>query len=165
MEEYEHSFKVTSIKPFIEFCEKNDFKQASVSSQNRKVYESVYNPHLIARLTIEKEGNKENTYFDFKLAGNEVEGKKLSKESETLLVSKELMPFVTSILDVLSFKLVADNFRTRYVYNKDGIIFEIDDYTVPEMKVVAVEGNKEAVESLCNNELKSTVKKYSINLK
>ena len=164
MEEYEHSFKVTSIKPFIEFCEEFGFKQVSVSSQNRKVYQSVYNPHLISRLTTEKEGNKLNTYFDFKLAGNEIEGKKLSQESETLVVTDDLMPFVTSTLDVLNFKLVADNFRTRYVYDKDGITFEIDDYTVPDMKVVAVEGRKDVVESLCNNGLQKILKKYSISL-
>ncbi len=163
MQEYEHSFKVKSIEPFIEFCKKHDYEQVAISKQNRKVYESRYNHHLISRLTTDEIDNETTTYFDFKLAGNEIDGKKLSQESETLIVTNQLMPFVNSILDVLGFNLVADNFRTRYVYEKDGIIFEIDDYTVPNMKVIAVEGVKEEVENLCDNELKPLLNKYSIN--
>lgn len=162
MEEYEHSFKVTSIEPFIEFCKKNGYRHVSVSSQNRKVYESDYNPHLISRLTTERVRNKTNVYFDFKLSENEIEGKKISQESQTLIVTEELMLFVKSALNILSFRLVADNFRTRYVYEKGGLTFEIDDYTLPEMKVIAVEGSKEAVENLCNNELKEILQKFAI---
>ncbi len=163
MEEYEHSFKVKFIEPFIKFCKENNFKQISVASQNRKVYESIYNSHLISRLTVEKDENGRKTYFDFKFAGVEIDGKKSSKESEVLVVTDELMPFVLSLLDVLNFKLVADNFRTRYVFIKDDIIFEIDDYTSPEMKVVAVEGERNKVENLCNNELKAIIDEFKIN--
>lgn len=73
------------------------------------------------------------------------------------------MPFVLSVLDVLNFKLVADNFRTRYVYIKDDIMFEIDDYISPKMKVVAIEGEKNKVEKLCNNELKPIIDEFKIN--
>lgn len=163
MEEYEHSFKVTSITPFIEFCNEHSYKQISVSTQNRKVYESAYNPHLISRLTINKMEDKTTTYFDFKLSGKEIDGKKLSQESETLLVTDEMQSFVASTLEILSFKLVADNFRTRYVFANDDIIFEIDDYTTPNMKVLAVEGNKDKVEYLCNNQLKALLDKYALN--
>lgn len=163
MEEYEHSFKVKFLEPFIKFCEENNFKQISATSQNRKVYESIYNSHLISRLTIEKDKNETKTYFDFKFAGVEIDGKKTSKESETLVVTDKLMPFVLSVLDVLNFKLVADNFRTRYVYIKDDIMFEIDDYISPKMKVVAIEGEKNKVEKLCNNELKPIIDEFKIN--
>ena len=60
------------------------------------------------------------------------------------------MEAIKSILNVLEFYEVANNFRTRYVYQKNGVIFEIDDYTKPKMKVVAVEGVDEEVEIVCN---------------
>lgn len=157
MNEYEHSYKVKSIEPFIDFCKVNGYKEISVTKQNRKVYENKNNPQLISRLTYEQTINNEKTTFDFKLSGKEIDGKKLSKESETLVVTKENKSFVDSILDVLDFILVADNFRTRYVYSKNDVIFEIDNYTKPEMKVVAIEGEENAVEKLCENELKSII--------
>lgn len=80
-----------------------------------------------------------------------------------MVVTDKLMPFVLSVLDVLNFKLVADNFRTRYVYIKDDIMFEIDDYISPKMKVVAIEGEKNKVEKLCNNELKPIIDEFKIN--
>ena len=163
MEEYEYSFKAKSIEPFIRYCERNNFKKIAVSWQNRKVYASDYNPHLISRLTTEKINGRTKVTFDFKQAGVEVDGKKLSKESETLVVTDRLMPFVESILDTLSFKLVAEDFRTRYVYRKGDITFEIDDYIIPKMKVVAIEGDKTAVEKLCDNDLKNLIRKNAEN--
>ena len=38
--------------------------------------------------------------------------------------------------------------RKRWVYKKDEITFEIDDYKEPKMKVVAIEGNKEQVDKV-----------------
>ena len=55
---------------------------------------------------------------------------------------------IESILKTLEFKLVADNIRTRYVYKKNEIKFEIDDYKIPKAQVVAIEGNKEEVDQL-----------------
>lgn len=43
MEEYEYSFKVSSIKPYIEYCENNNYEKVSEVTQNRVVYE---NKHL-----------------------------------------------------------------------------------------------------------------------
>ena len=45
--------------------------------------------------------------------------------------------------------------RKRYVYFKDGVKFEIDNYTQPAMKVAAIEGEKEKVDKVYNE-----VKKY-----
>ena len=66
MEEYEYSFKVSSIKPYIEYCEKNDYKKESEILENRKVYENKYNPNIIARITKTVIGLKEQIVFDCK---------------------------------------------------------------------------------------------------
>lgn len=162
MQEYEHSFKVKNIEPFIDYCKKNGYTEISISIQNRKVFENKHNPKLISRLTINEINNKSQINLDFKLSGKEIDGKKLSKESESLILSKEDVNVVMSMLDILDFKLVADNFRTRYVYEKNNIIFEIDDYTVPNMKVVAVEGDELYVEALCTKDLQPLLKQYNI---
>ena len=47
MEEYEYSFKVDSIKPYIDYCEKNSYKK-SINVQNRIVYENIHNRNIIA---------------------------------------------------------------------------------------------------------------------
>ncbi len=47
MQEYEHSFKVKNIEPFIDYCKKNGYTEISISIQNRKVFENKHNPKLI----------------------------------------------------------------------------------------------------------------------
>ena len=63
-------------------------------------------------------------------------------------LSNENLKIIKSILDVLEFKVAADNYRTRYVFEKGNVKFEIDDYTRPEMNVVAVEGDEKLVEKV-----------------
>lgn len=150
MKEYEYSFKVESIQPIIKYCVNNGYEQKYVSKQNRIVYETKNNSHIIARLTTENVNNTTSTYFDFKNVDNKNENFKISNESIALKVTDENMEAIKSILNVLEFYEVANNFRTRYVYQKNGVIFEIDDYSKPKMKVVAIEGIDEEVEIVCN---------------
>lgn len=64
---------------------------------------------------------------------------------------------ILSILDTTDFILQSDNVRTRYVYKKDDVMFEMDDYTKPQiMQVVALEGNQEKVEQIYN-EIKNLI--------
>ena len=51
-----------------------------------------------------------------------------------------------SILETLNFVEAANNLRKRYIYQKGGVKFEIDEYIRPQMNVVAIEGEKEEVE-------------------
>ena len=44
-----------------------------------------------------------------------------------------------------------------YVFEKDNIKFEIDDYSRPKMKIVAVEGEGQLVQEVC-----ATFKDYKI---
>ncbi|MFV0250086.1 MAG: hypothetical protein ACK5HP_03535 [Bacilli bacterium] len=56
-----------------------------------------------------------------------------------------------SIIDFLGYKEDKILDRTRYVYQKDDITFELDSYNSPEvMFVVAVEGEKEKTDSVYN---------------
>lgn len=58
--------------------------------------------------------------------------------------------FVDSMLGMLNFSFYKELKRKRYVYFKDGVKFEIDNYTQPAMKVAAIEGEKEKVDKVYN---------------
>ena len=144
MEEYEYNFKVKSIDPYINYCKKNNYIEQIVK-QNRIVYESSYNDNLIARITT---NNNEETILDFKNVNQNDDLLKISNESLPLKVDN--LETVYSILDTLNFKKKSNLLRTRYIYKKDDFTFEIDDYTEPVMKVVAIEGNKSKVDQIYN---------------
>ena len=59
------------------------------------------------------------------------------------------------MLEVSGFQEKANNIRTRYIFEKDNIKFEIDEYEVPRMNVIAVEGDKDKVD-IIYNDLKKT---------
>jgi hypothetical protein len=66
-------------------------------------------------------------------------------------VTEENKESIMSILDILGYKIKKELVRKRYVYVKDKVKFEIDDYTSPEiMHVVAIEGEKEQVDKIYN---------------
>lgn len=147
--EYERSFNVESIKPYIEYCEKNGFNLVSKVRQNRIVYECKHNIHIIARITTETVDDKTTVLFDYKNVDKSNDDLKVSRESIPMVVTEENKDIILSILNVTDFILQSDNLRTRYVYKKDDVIFEIDDYEQPKvMQVVAIEGNEEKVEKI-----------------
>ena len=148
MKEYEYSFKVKDIKPFIEFCENNNYKKLSITTQNRVVYENKNNEHIIARITTKIIDGKKLTMLDFKNVGEKHRDLKISNESLPIEVNENNSKTLYSVLEVLDFYVAASNDRTRYEYEKNGVLFEIDDYTNPKAQVVAIEGNKEAVDSV-----------------
>ena len=56
---------------------------------------------------------------------------------------------VESILDFLNYKKDNTLIRTRLVYKKGNVKFELDNYELPESSfVVAIEGNKEEVDNV-----------------
>ena len=148
MEEYEYSFKVKDIKPYIEYCISNDYHKEMESIQNRVVYENEYNSKLIARITKTTKDGNDKTIFDVKNFENKENTFQLSQESLPLEVNDENKKIIDSILDVLRFKKSADNLRNRYVYKKDDVTFEIDEYITPSMNVIAIEGNREKVDKI-----------------
>lgn len=146
MKEYEKGIKVDDIQPYINYCEKNSYKKISVTEQNRKVFENRNDRKIISRITIEKHGEKEKIYLDFKNFSMHTDSLQISQESKELEITKKQIPIILSMLNTLNFEQSADNFRTRYVYKKGNVKFEIDDYKVPCMKIVALEGKDEDVE-------------------
>lgn len=146
MQEYEYSFKVLSIKPYIEYCEKNNYKKESITFQNRIVYENKHSENIIARMTTKKKDGKKTILFDCKNVGESHKNLKISDESIPMKITKGNRKIIDSILEVLDFYEAANNTRTRYVYEKKGVKFEIDDYVTPKMQVVALEGTKQEVD-------------------
>ena len=146
--EYEYSFNVASILPYIEYCNKNGYKEESRVTQNRVVYQNYVNEKVIARLTTEVVDGKEVTVFDCKNTGEKNKDLNVSTESEEFIVTDEIKNGILSMLETMGFYVSANNLRTRYVYVKNGVKFEIDDYIRPQMKVVAIEGEKEEVDKV-----------------
>ncbi len=147
MEEYEYSFNVLDIKPYLNYCKQNGYILKSIKKQNRKVYECIDNRSKIARITTTWDdlGNAE-TVLDFKNVTKSKDDLNVSNESKTLKVTDENRDAILSILETLNFKQSADNTRTRYVYVSNDIKFEIDDYLSPNKPVVALEGKKSIVD-------------------
>lgn len=149
MEEYEYSFKVDSIKPYIDYCERNSYKK-SINVQNRIVYENIHNRNIIARITKTINNDDEITTFDCKNVGETKENLKISRESMPLIVTEEIKEIINSFLEVLDFEEKSNLNRTRYIYEKNNVKFEIDEYTLPLMNVVGIEGEKNNVDRIYN---------------
>ena len=142
MEEYEYSFNVKSIKPYIDYCKINNYTNKLIINENRIVYHNDNLKHVIARITI----SEDKSVLDFKNINKENKDLKISNESIPLEINN--IDIIKSMLEVLGFYENANNTRTRYVYEKDNVIFEIDDYINPIMQVVAIEGNKDKVDKI-----------------
>ena len=149
MKEYEYSFNVSSIKPYIDYCIKNKYIKTSETKENRIVYESIYNNNLIARITNVLSNNNE-IIVDAKNITSNKNVLKISKESLPLKIKEEDISSIKSLLEVSGFQEKANNIRTRYVYELNNVKFEIDEYEKPKMSVVAIEGKKEEVDKIYN---------------
>ena len=152
--EYERSFKVEDIEPYIDYCKKNNYKQVGIVKQNRRVYENKNSNNIIARITTETINGVTTTVFDCKNVGTRKDTLKVSLESIPLYITEDNKDSIMSILKVLDFFESANNFRTRYIYEKENVKFEIDDYENQSAKVIAIEGEKNAVELVYNEIIK-----------
>lgn len=130
------------------FCEENGFVLVSKTSENRVVFENKQNRKIISRLTTTFGESKKVTVWDFKNVGKNDNLLKVSKESEAMVLDESGIKIARSMLEVMDFEQSADNLRTRYVFEKGDVKFEIDDYTRPQMKVVAIEGEKSQVDKV-----------------
>lgn len=70
MEEYEYSFNVTSVEPYIKYCEENGYEKKGENTQNRIVYENIHNRHIIARLTTTDKGGLPRKFLIVKMLVN-----------------------------------------------------------------------------------------------
>ena len=145
--EYEYSYKVKNLKPFIDYCEKNNYEFVSENKQVRTLYKNVNK--IMARITKKINNGIEKTVLDFKDDNLNDEVLNVSRETIPLEVTSDNEEAIFSILDMLEYKKDKVLERTRYVYEKNQVTFELDEYTSPEvMCVVAVEGEKEEVDKV-----------------
>ena len=155
--EQEYSFKVTNINPFIKYCKDNGYKKIEKTEQVRTLYKKEDKTML--RLTVKKSGRKVIKEMDFKqdILSDDV----YIERKESLPITYEDDEAVNSIIDFLGYKKDIELVRTRYVYEKNKVKVEIDDYASPEkMLVVSVEGSN--AEKLYNT-FKEKYSKYFIN--
>ena len=145
--EYEYSYKVKELKPFIDYCKKNNYEFVSENMQVRTLYKNVNK--TMARITKKVNNGVEKTVLDFKDDNLNDEVLNVSRETIPLEVTSDNEEAIFSILDMLEYKKDKVLERTRYVYEKNQVTFELDEYTSPEvMCVVAVEGEKEEVDKV-----------------
>ena len=147
--EYEYSFKVNDIEPYINYCIEKGFEKIKEYNQIRTLY--TCNNNILARITTQEEKGVTSIVLDFKDDNDSDEILKVSRETIPLVVNKQNKESIYSILDILGYKVKKELIRKRYEYKKDNVIFEIDNYTSPEiMHVVAIEGLKEQVDKVYN---------------
>ena len=145
--EYEYSFKVNSIEKYIDYCNNNDYKLIDKVKQTRTLYRN--SNKTMARITINKYENNTKMFLDFKEDNLTDNILKIRKESLPLEFND--MESVNSILEFLDYKKDITLIRTRIIYEKGNVKFEIDEYESPEVyNVVAIEGEKEAVDKVYN---------------
>lgn len=119
--EYEYSFKVETIQEYVNYCIENSYKLIENNNQIRTIYRK--NNGTIARITI----NDENEIFlDFK--EDKLTEEPLIQRKETPMLKIDKLSDALEILDFLEYK--KDNIldRTRQVFEKDGVKFEINSY-------------------------------------
>ncbi len=147
MKEYEYSFKVDDIKPYIEYCEQEGYEKIEESSQIRVLYRNVNK--TIARITTKEKNGLKKVLLDFKDDNQSDDILKISRETLPLEVTDENKDAINSILEMLEYKKDTVLIRNRVVYFKADVTFEIDEYSAPEvMYVIAIEGKKELVDKV-----------------
>lgn len=159
MIEYEYSFKVTDIKPFINFCELKNYQKEKKIKQVRVLYKNGNG--ILARITTNEIDNQVSEYLNFKEENESEKVLKESKETSALEINDQNKKFIESMLDILNFRKSKELKRIRYIYKNDKIKFEIDDYIQPKMQVVAIEGEKDKVDKVYK-ELEALYKEYKI---
>lgn len=153
--EYEYSIIVKDIDKYIDYCKKNKYVLKKQMRQERLIYRNDGN---MARITKEYEVNgSAKLYLDFKEDRISNDDLIVRKESKT--ISFDNFENCENILTFLGYQIDMMNIldRTRIVYVKDDIKFEIDSYEKPKKCfVLAIEGKKEKVDEVYS-ELKERI--------
>lgn len=153
-QEYEYSFKVRTIEPFIEYCVNNNYELKKEYVQTRTLYKN--GGKVMARITKNVYESEEIEILNFKDDNLNDNVLKVSRESKDLRINDENRDFVTSLLEILELNEAKKLIRKRFVFKKNNVIFELDKYTTPVMNVVALEGLQDEVDNVYN-ELKSII--------
>ena len=145
MKEYEYSFKVENIDKYIDYCNDNDYKLIDKTIQTRTLYRN--SNKTMARITINEYDDNTKMFLDFKEDNLNDDILKIRKETKPLEFND--IETIKSILEFLEYKEDITLIRTRTIYEKGNVKFEIDKYESPEVyNVVAIEGEKEDVDKV-----------------
>ena len=158
--EYEYSFKVNDITPFIDYCINNNYELKNEYEQTRTLYKN--GGKVMARITKNVYKDSEVEILNFKDDNLSNSVLKVSRESKDLIINDENRDFVKSLLEILELNDTKKLVRKRYVYTYENVIVEIDKYIIPVMNVVAIEGEKEEVDKVYND-LKSVIDSNIVN--
>lgn len=142
--EYEYSFKVKDIKEFIQYCVLNEYEKKEEYLQTRILYknggpvmaritENIYNDYVQKVLNFKDDNLNDNIL-------------KVSRETKDLVINDDNQEFVDSLIEILDLANKKVLKRKRYVFEKNSVKFEIDEYIEPVMNVVAIEGLQEEVD-------------------
>lgn len=142
--EYEYSFKVKDIKDFMSYCENNNYKKQEEYFQIRTLYKN--GGTVMARITENEYEEKYEKILNFKDDNLDDKILKTSRESKDLIINKDNEDFVKSLIEILNLNTKKVLKRKRYIYEKENLKFEIDEYIEPLMNVIAIEGKKEEVD-------------------
>ena len=145
-EEYEYSFKVRDIKDFVNYCMLNKYEKKDEYFQTRILYKN--GGPIMARVTENIYDDKVLKILNFKDDNLNDNDLKISKESKDLIINDDNQDFVYSLIEILNLTNRKILKRKRYVYEKNNVKFEIDEYIEPVMNVIAIEGLKENVDKV-----------------
>ena len=159
-EEYEYSFKAKNIEPFINYCKNNDYELINEYEQVRTLYKN--GGKVMARITKNTYKDSITEILNFKDDNISDSTLKISRESKDLTITDDNREFVDSLINILDLNNKKELIRKRLVYKKQNVTFEIDDYSKPIMKVIAIEGNKDEVDRIYNH-LKDIIDMNRIN--
>lgn len=158
--EYEYSFKVKEIEEFINYCKDNDYVLEDEYEQVRKLYKN--GGKIMGRITKNSYKNHSVEILNFKDDNLNDSVLKESRESLDLVIDDSNREFVQSLLDILDLPETKVLIRKRFVYTKNNVKFELDNYIEPKMNVVAIEGLKEEVD-VVYNDLKQIIENNKID--
>ncbi|MFV0250087.1 MAG: hypothetical protein ACK5HP_03540 [Bacilli bacterium] len=94
-EEYKYSFKVKTLDPFIQYCEKNNYEKIEESKQIRKLFKKE--DKTMARITIKEKNGSSKKLFDFKDD---------NMSDEVLIVRRESLPINLKMMKRLCLLLI-----------------------------------------------------------
>lgn len=144
--EYEYSFKVKDINEFIQYCINNEYQKKEEYFQTRILYKN--GGPVMARVTENIYNDRSEKILNFKDDNLNDNALKISRESKDLIVNDDNQEFVDSLIEILDLTNKKVLKRKRYVFEKNNVKFEIDEYIEPIMNVVAIEGLQEEVDEV-----------------
>ena len=146
--EYEYSFKVKDIKEFIQYCVLNEYEKKEEYLQTRILYKN--SGPVMARITENIYNDYVQKVLNFKDDNLNDNILKVSRETKDLVINDDNQEFVDSLIEILDLANKKVLKRKRYVFEKNSVKFEIDEYIEPVMNVVAIEGLQKEVDAVYN---------------